>query len=89
MIYPKNFESKIGFTEIRRLLRGECLSTLGSGKVDEIGFSDDAATYERYSAAELEAMGLTPAAMAPFTRDYSFTVDHGGSFAEIPVVSND
>ena len=43
MIYPKNFESKIGFTEIRRLLRGECLSTLGSGKVDEIGFSDDAA----------------------------------------------
>ena len=43
MIYPKNFESKIGFSEIRRLLRGECLSTLGSGKVDEIGFSDDAA----------------------------------------------
>ena len=53
------------------------------------GFSDDAATYDSYSAAELEAMGLTPAAMAPFTRDYSFTVDHGGSFAEIPVVSND
>lgn len=48
MIYPKNFESKIGFTEIRRLLRGECLSTLGSGKVDEIGFSDDAAVVNEW-----------------------------------------
>ena len=42
MIYPKNFENKIGFTEIRRLLRGECLSTLGSERVDQIAFSDDA-----------------------------------------------
>ena len=42
MIYPKNFENKIGFTEIRRLLRGECLSTLGSERVDLIAFSDDA-----------------------------------------------
>ncbi|MCR5132304.1 MAG: Smr/MutS family protein [Prevotella sp.] len=39
MIYPNNFESKIGFTEIRRLLRGECLSTLGSERVDTIAFS--------------------------------------------------
>ena len=43
MIYPNNFEAKIGFTEIRRLLRGECLSTLGSERVDKIAFSDDAA----------------------------------------------
>ena len=42
MIYPKNFENKIGFTEIRRLLRGECLSTLGSERVDQIAFSADA-----------------------------------------------
>ena len=42
MIYPKNFENKIGFTEIRRLLRGECLSTLGSERVDQIAFSNDA-----------------------------------------------
>ena len=42
MIYPHNFEIKIGFTEIRRLLRGECLSTLGSERVDQIAFSDDA-----------------------------------------------
>lgn len=39
MIYPKNFENKIGFSEIRRLLRGECLSTLGSEKADQMAFS--------------------------------------------------
>ena len=40
MIYPKNFESKIGFCEIRQLLKELCLSTLGREKVDEIAFSD-------------------------------------------------
>ena len=29
MIYPQNFEQKIGFDEIRTLLTGHCLSTLG------------------------------------------------------------
>lgn len=42
MIYPKNFESKIGFDEIRRLLKEQCLSTLGKEQVDEITFSDQA-----------------------------------------------
>ena len=37
-----NFESKIGFDEIRRLLRELCLSTLGKERVDEIAFSADA-----------------------------------------------
>ena len=41
MIYPKNFEQKIGFDEIRRLLRELCLSTLGKEKVDEVAFSTD------------------------------------------------
>ena len=42
MIYPKNFEAKIGFDEIRRLLRERCLSALGREKVDEMGFSASA-----------------------------------------------
>ena len=41
MIYPNNFEHKLGFDEIRRLLREHCLSTLGKEKVDEITFSTD------------------------------------------------
>ena len=41
MIYPNNFEHKLGFDEIRRQLKGRCLSTLGKEKVDEIAFSTD------------------------------------------------
>ncbi len=42
VIYPNNFEQKIGFDEIRELLKARCLSTLGKEKVDEISFSSDA-----------------------------------------------
>ena len=42
MIYPKNFEQKIGFTEVRSLLRARCLSTLGKERIDEMNFSTDA-----------------------------------------------
>lgn len=48
MIYPKNFEAKIGFDEIRTLLRERCMSTLGKGKVDDMAFSDDAETIARW-----------------------------------------
>ena len=41
MIYPNNFEHKIGFNEIRSILKGYCLSTLGKEKVDEMNFSTD------------------------------------------------
>jgi len=42
MIYPDNFEIKIGFSEIRRLLKERCLSTLGKEEVDRISFSTKA-----------------------------------------------
>ena len=42
VIYPNNFEQKIGFDEIRSLLKERCLSTLGKEKVDEMTFSADA-----------------------------------------------
>ena len=50
MIYPNNFEQKIGFNEIRSLLRERCLSTLGKEKVDEIAFSADAGTVNEWLA---------------------------------------
>lgn len=40
MIYPQNFEQKIGFDTIRHLLKEKCLSTLGEEKVDEMAFSE-------------------------------------------------
>ena len=42
MIYPNNYEQKIGFSEIRTLLKQRCLSSLGKEKVDNIAFSTDA-----------------------------------------------
>lgn len=43
MIYPSNFESKIGFDDIRQLLKQRCLSTLGKEAVDGVNFSGDSA----------------------------------------------
>ncbi len=42
MIYPKNFETKIGFDEIRKQLTGLCLSQLGQEKASSISFSTQA-----------------------------------------------
>ena len=42
MIYPHNFEQKIGFDEIRALLKEQCLSTMGCECVDAMKMSSDA-----------------------------------------------
>ena len=42
MIYPNNYEYKIGFHEIRSLLRERCLSSLGMQEVDSLSFLTDA-----------------------------------------------
>ena len=42
MIYPQNFEQKIGFDQIRNLIKAKCLSTLGEEKkTDGMAFSSD------------------------------------------------
>ena len=40
MIYPDNFESKIGFVQVRQLLKMKCLSTMGTERVDSMAFCD-------------------------------------------------
>lgn len=40
MIYPQNFEQKIGFDQIRQLTKNKCLSPLGMEKTDDMDFSD-------------------------------------------------
>lgn len=37
---PSNFEQKIGFDQIRQLLKTKCLSTLGEERVESMDFSD-------------------------------------------------
>lgn len=41
MIYPQNFEQKIGFDQIRSIIKNKCLCSLGIEKVDEMTFSDN------------------------------------------------
>ncbi len=41
MIFPKNYEQKTGFDSVRRILKDNCLSTLGQRLVDKIQFSSD------------------------------------------------
>ena len=50
VIYPNNFERKLGFDEIRKLLKARCQSTLGQEKVDEMTFSTDAAEVNEWLA---------------------------------------
>ncbi len=41
MIYPRNFESKIEFDVVRRMLKEHCLCSLGRERVDELVFMTD------------------------------------------------
>ena len=41
MIYPQNFEHKIGFNDIRKLLTDFCVSSLGQGRVESMHFMTD------------------------------------------------
>ena len=54
MIYPDNFESKIGFDRIRSLLREECLSPMGTEMVDSIRFQTDREVIEENLTATAE-----------------------------------
>ena len=42
MVYPNNFETKVGFDEIRTLLKGRCLSAMGVDEVGKMKFCSDA-----------------------------------------------
>jgi DNA mismatch repair protein MutS2 len=42
MLYPKNFEEKIGFDQIRLLIKEECNGSIGKAFVDKIRFSSQA-----------------------------------------------
>ena len=54
MIYPANFEKKIGFTEIRTQLKGRCMSALGTEWVDKQLHFMTSAEEVRQALAEAE-----------------------------------
>ena len=73
MIYPNNYESKIGFDTIRHLLKERCMSSLGKEKVDELSFSDDAALVNEQMAQIREMRRLMEAVEKP-EMNYFFDV---------------
>ena len=73
MIYPQNYEQKIGFDEIRRILKGQCQSSLGQEKVDEIVFSDNAVVVNEQLEQVREMRRLTQAQEKP-EMNYFFDV---------------
>ena len=73
MIYPNNYESKIGFDTIRHLLKEHCMSSLGKEKVDELSFSDDAALVNEQMAQIREMRRLMEAVEKP-EMNYFFDV---------------
>ncbi|HLP74329.1 MAG TPA: Smr/MutS family protein [Bacteroidales bacterium] len=62
MVYPDNFENKIGFDRIRKLLSEYCISRMGLEKVENISFLTDlqfltdelSATYEMQQILTIE-----------------------------------
>ncbi|MDO4930563.1 MAG: Smr/MutS family protein [Bacteroidales bacterium] len=59
MIYPENFERKIGFDEIRTLLKGRCISSLGTEWVDyKLTFMTDYDSVKRALDEAVEATRL-------------------------------
>jgi DNA mismatch repair protein MutS2 len=58
MIYPENFENKIGFDRIRSLLIERCLSPMGLEKVGELKLIDDFETLTDKLSATFEFQQL-------------------------------
>ena len=48
MIFPNNFEQKIGIDKVRELITEKCLSSLGEQKVAEMSFATDFKTIDKW-----------------------------------------
>ena len=59
MIYPNNFESKIGFDEIRSMLKKHCLSTMGKEMVDAMKASTNVEEINEWLTQTKEFRRLT------------------------------
>ena len=50
MIFPNNFEDKIGFSSIRDMLKERCLSDMGKEHIDDISFQTDFKTIDKLTS---------------------------------------
>ncbi|MBR5068831.1 MAG: Smr/MutS family protein [Bacteroidales bacterium] len=72
MIYPQNFEEKLGFHKIRGMVRGSTLCPLGACKVDEMQFLTDRCALQHELSLLDEMKRLIEQASQPLPTDYFF-----------------
>lgn len=58
MIYPKNFESKVGFDTVRKVLEDNCMSTLGVTHCKDMSYSNDYDTVFRQLSETNEFLSI-------------------------------
>ena len=73
MIYPQNFESRIEFDAVRRMLHDKCLSVLGRERVDDMQFMTDFAILNRRLDEVVEFVRILQIEDT-FPNDYYFDV---------------
>jgi len=82
MIYPDNFESKIGFNQVRQLLKQKCLSTLGSEKVEAMVFIDN---YEELDGLLQQAVEMLEIVQGEESFPVSYFFDMRASLKRVKV----
>ena len=70
MIYPTNFEQKIGFAGIRQMLSDHCISQMGLERVEAMAFSSDMALIVKSLEQTEEFVGLLQTGVPFPVRDY-------------------
>ena len=58
MVYPQNFEHKIGFDLVREQVAGRCVSNMGRERVEAMTFTTDNLLLERLLDETAEMMRL-------------------------------
>lgn len=69
MIYPNNFEEKLGFDKIRQILRDNTLCSLGIVRIDQMTFITDRRKLEHELALTREMMEILNNALNPMPTD--------------------
>ncbi|MFO8232976.1 MAG: hypothetical protein R6U20_09945 [Longimonas sp.] len=70
MVYPENFEEKIGFDQIRKILHEHCISPMGQDWIEQISFSSDFTTIGKNLEQVYQFMQLIRFAPSFPTHDY-------------------
>ena len=74
MIYPQNFETKLGFDKIRQILRENTLCSLGVSRIDDMAFLTDRRAIEKELQLTREMMQVLEDALHPMPTDGFYDV---------------